>query len=157
MPYLKLDPTWKTRVVAALKRDTPEKRDLSQERRLTGALENRRKQHLWGDLSDERYISEKEALGRQLKLVSGPPPISQLPNLERSAQFIEDLQTLWQHPGATDQQREQLIREVFHRITIDGKEFQSIEPKPAYAPLFASIVTDEKYGYRETESTPTPP
>jgi hypothetical protein len=157
MPYLKLDITWKTRVIAALKTQTPQTGNQIQERRLIGALENLRKQHVWGDLSDEKYKSERETLARQLKLVSAPTPMPQLPNLERSAQFLDDLQVLWQHPGATDQQREELIREVFHRITIEGKDFQSIEPKPAYAPLFASMVTDERYGYQELESTPTPP
>ena len=46
---------------------------------------------------------------------------------------------------------------MFHRITIDGNEFMSIEPKAPYAPLFASIVTSEELGYWEPNSTPTPP
>ena len=45
---------------------------------------------------------------------------------------------------------------VFQRITIDGKDFVDIEPKPEYAPLFATIATGQKVGYRETDSTPTP-
>ncbi len=53
MPYLKLDATWKTRVTTALKRQAPQTRDQSQQKRLIGALENLRKQHLWGVLSDD--------------------------------------------------------------------------------------------------------
>lgn len=45
---------------------------------------------------------------------------------------------------------------MFHRITIDGKEFMSIEPKAPYAPLFASIVTSEELGYWEPNSTQSP-
>jgi len=151
MPYLKLDATWKTRVIAALKALAPQTHDVTQQKRLTGALENLRKQHQWGDLSDERYQREREILQRQLKLVEVPSRPPQLPNLERSARLLDDMQVLWSHPGVSDEQREKLVREVFHRITIDGKELTSIEPKPAYEPLFASIVTNEEYGYWETD------
>ena len=41
---------------------------------------------------------------------------------------------------------------MFHRITIDGNEFMSIEPKAPYAPLFASIVTSEELGYWKPNS-----
>ena len=59
-------------------------------------------------------------------------------------------------PGVTHEEREALVQQVFLRITIDGKEFMSIEPKAPYAPLFASIVTSEEFGYWEPNSTPTP-
>ena len=157
MPYLKLDTTWKTRVTTALKRQAPQTQDQSQQKRLIGALENLRKQHLWGDLSDERYKLERRSLERQLKLVAIPTQPTELPNLERSAKLLEDLPVLWSHPGVTHEQREELVREVFHRITIDGKEFMSIEPKAPYAPLFASIVTSEELGYWEPNSPPSPP
>ena len=157
MPFLKLDATWKTRVIAALKRQAPQTHDQSQQKRLTGALENLRKQHLWGDLSDEKYKLERQTLERQLKLSTEPVQPSELPNLERSARLLEDMQVLWSHEGVTDQQREALVREVFHRITIEGKEFISIEPKPAYVPLFASMATNEEFGYWEPNSPPSPP
>jgi hypothetical protein len=153
MPYLKLDATWKTRVIAALKSQAPQMHDQNQQMRLTRALENLRKQHLWGDLSDERYKLDRQTLERQLKLVAQPPQPTELPNLERSARLLEDMQVLWSHNGVTDEQREALVREVFNRITIDGKQFMSIEPKPAYVPLFASIVTNQEFGYRELDST----
>ena len=73
-----------------------------------------------------------------------------------SAKLLEDPPVLWSHPGVTHEQREELVREVFHRITIDGKEFMSIEPNAPYAPLFASIVTSEEFGYWEPNSTRSP-
>ena len=157
MPYLTLDSTWKTRIIAALKRQAPQMQDQGQQKRLTGALENLRKQHLWGDLSDERYKLERQTLERQLKLVAVPTQPTELPNLERSARLLEDMRVLWSHKGVTDEQREGLVREVFHRITIDGRQFISVEPKPAYAPLFASIVTNEESGYWEPNPLPSPP
>ena len=52
--------------------------------------------------------------------------------------------------------RETLVRQVFLRITIAGKEFVDIEPKPEYAPLFATMVTAQKVGYQELESSRSP-
>ena len=58
--------------------------------------------------------------------------------------------------GEMDGEREALVKQVFQRITIDGKDFVDIEPKPEYAPLFATMVTGQKVGYRETDSAPSP-
>ncbi|MCH7552522.1 MAG: recombinase family protein [Chloroflexi bacterium] len=157
MPYLKLDARWKSRVIAALGTREPEEHDQSQEKRLAQALENLRKQHLWGDISDEKYQCERQVMERQLKLVARPSEPPQLPNLERAAQLLEELPALWLHAGVTDEQREALVREVFHRITIDEKEFVSIEPQPAYVPLFATMLTGREFGYRVLKPPPSPP
>ena len=53
----------------------------------------------------------------------------------------------------TPGEREALVRQVFLRITIAGKEFVDIEPQPEYAPLFATMVTAQKVGYQELESS----
>ena len=45
------------------------------------------------------------------------------------------------------------MREVFRRITIDGKDFVSIESKAEYVPLFAVIASGQKCGYREFDPT----
>ena len=100
---------------------------------------------------------EKKGLERQIKLAAPPSRPPQLPNLERAAELLEELPTLWLHEGVTDEQREALLQEVFHGITIDGKEFASIEPNPAYVPLFATIVADQKLGHRAVECIPPPP
>lgn len=41
---------------------------------------------------------------------------------------------------------ESLVRVVFYRIIIDGKDFASIEPKTANVPLFAAMLTAQKGG-----------
>ena len=79
-----------------------------------------------------------------------------LPNLDRAAQFLDELPKLWSHPGVTDEQRESLVREVFKRITIDGKEFVDIEPKPTYVSLFATLFTGQKVGYHALDPTAPP-
>ena len=75
----------------------------------------------------------------------------------RGAEFLQDLPSLWLHAGVTQEEREALVKQVFQRITIDGKEFVDIEPKPEYAPLFATMVTAQKVGYQELEFLPSPP
>ena len=157
MPHLKLDATWKSRIIAVLRSDEPQQEDRGQGERLRRALENLRKQHQWGDISDDEYRREREIIMRQLKVHTTTVKPTHLPNLERAANFLEDLPALWLHPGVTHEEREALVRQVFRRITIDGKEFVDIEPKPEYAPLFATMVTERKVGYQELESTPSPP
>ena len=88
---------------------------------------------------------------RQLKLLDDAVKPHQLPNLERAAEFLQDLPSLWLHAGVTHEEREALVKQVFQRITIDGKDFVDIEPKPEYAPLFATMVTAQKVGYREMD------
>ena len=157
MPHLKLDATWKGRVIAVLRSDEPPQEDRGQGERLRRALENLRKQHQWGDLSDDEYRREREIIMRQLKVHTTAVKPTHLPNLDRAANFLEDLPALWLHPGVTHEEREALVQQVFRRITIDGKEFVDIEPKPEYAPLFATMLTAQKVGYQELESTLTPP
>ena len=76
----------------------------------------------------------------------------QLPNLERAAEFLQDLPSLWRHAEVTHEEREALVKQVFQRITIDGKDFVDIEPKPECAPLFATTMTGQKVGYQEMDS-----
>ncbi len=40
--------------------------------------------------------------------------------------------------GEWSQQLESLVKEVFSSITIDAESLTSVEPKQAYAPLFAT-------------------
>jgi hypothetical protein len=61
--------------------------------------------------------------------------------MEPSPDYTTAGTALWLHPGVMDEQREALLKEVFSRITIGGKKLMRIEPKPAYEPLFATIVT----------------
>jgi hypothetical protein len=118
------------------------------------ALENLRKQHMWGDLTDDEYRQERIALERQIKLVSPPPQPRHLPNLERAAELLKSLPALWSHSGVKDEQRESLVREVFVQITIDGDKLVSVEPKVNYAPLFATLA--KAYGYCESKSPSSP-
>jgi hypothetical protein len=88
----------------------------------------------------------------QMKLVSPPPQVHHIPNLERSAEILKSMRILWSHSGVNDQQREDFIQKAFKEITIDDKQITAIEPQSNYAPLFDAVVLNPKYGYRETKS-----
>ena len=140
------------RIMAALQEEGPRPADDGRVQTLRQAAENLRKQHLWGDISDDEYRRERSSLERQIKLMMSSTLPFAMPNLERAAGFLKDLPKLWSHPGVTHDQRELLVKEVFARITIDGKSLTSVEPKAPYVPLVANIVVDQGFGYRAFES-----
>ena len=155
--HLHLDESWKRRVLAALQEEGPKPADQSRDVGLRHAIENLRKQHIWGDIADDDYRRERTALERQIKLFTSSVNPANLPNLEKAAGYLKDLPRLWSHPGVTHEQRESLVKGVFSSITIDGESLISIEPMPAYVPLFAAIVIDKGVGYRAFKPPPSPP
>jgi len=136
---------------------TENKANQDQANRLSKVLENLRKQHLWGDISDGDYRREKADLERQIKTLTPNTTPIEMPNMERAAQLLNEMPALWQHPGVTNKQRESLVQEVFNKISIDGDALVTVEPKPEYAPLFAEMLTHTLNGYREFDSPPPPP
>ena len=116
--------------------------DHQEQAKLERALTNLRKQHLWGDISDDDYKQEKQELERHFR-ASAPATVPiYRPNFDRAAQLLADLPALWKHPGTTDSQRELFIKEVFHQIRLRGSSLVSIEPKPDYQPMFACIIAE---------------
>ena len=160
LAYVKLDKGWKTRVAAALRDNggtNENKANQNQSERLSKVMENLRKQHLWGDISDIDYKRDRAELERQLKILALDTTPIEMPNMERAAQLLNEMPALWQHPGVTNKQREALVQEVFNKICIDGDSLVSVEPKPEYSPLFAEMMTHHLDGYRESDSPPPPP
>jgi DNA invertase Pin-like site-specific DNA recombinase len=153
-----LDPRWKGWTIEALKREHRQPAALKdQQPRLEQALANLRKQHLWGDIDDADYQAQKTGLERQLKLIIPTELNIQIPNLEWGAELLGQMNYLWSHPGVTDQQREELVKEVFKSLTIEGEQLRTVEPKPKYVPLFASIIVAQQNEPREPEPPPSPP
>ena len=104
------------------------------------ALKNLGKQHLWGDLTDEEYRSEKRELERQVNTLPQPIIPPDLVNLDRVTQLLSDFSSCWEQPAVTDEQREALINEVFEETRLRGPNLVAIKPKSEYQPLFAYIV-----------------
>lgn len=154
--HMHLTGEWKAAVQKVLRQERATEGDERQSESIKRALENLRKQHLWGDLVDDEYRRERAALERQLRSIYPPLRSPQLPNLERAAQLLTDLPGLWLHPGVSHEQRENLIREVFNEITIDGTRFMTIKPRPVYVPLFATMLLESNVDYCGREPTRSP-
>ena len=157
LPHLHLDDGWKKLVVTALSGESSMVDTTQQIEKLEVALKNLRKQHQWGDISDDEYNREKASLNRQVNILTPRPQLINLPNLEREAQLLNDLPALWSHEGVTNKQREALVQEVFNTIENDGNTLVAIEPKPEYAPLFATVFIQNPVGYCDLDSPPSPP
>ncbi|MDD5703665.1 MAG: recombinase family protein [Dehalococcoidales bacterium] len=158
LPYLQLPVSWKPDIINALQSGKEKKsEDVAQRPRLERAIENIRKQHLWGDLTDAQYKRDRQDLEGQLKSLTQSDLPIQMPNLERAAHLLETLPVLWKHPGTTDQQREEIVKHVFNSITIGGKQIMSVDPKDQYRPFFATIIAHQNVGYPETGPPPSPP
>ena len=106
-------------------------------RRIEGAIANLKKQHIWGAVDDDSFKAEFQSLDRQRRTLRGEATPVQLPNLERAAQLLQDLPTLWQHPGVKDEHRRSLAREVFEELRLREGKLVATKPRPEYAPLFA--------------------
>ena len=60
-----------------------------------------------------------------------------MPNLDRASRSLQDLPTLWNHPGVTPVQQLGLAREVFQEVRSREGRLVAVRPRPRYAPLFA--------------------
>ncbi len=76
-----------------------------------------------------------------------------LPDLDRGAALLEDLPALWSHPGVDDRQREELVRQLLERVTVEGTRLVAIEPRDQYKPLFAYAALT---GVRNSTPRPLP-
>jgi hypothetical protein len=157
LTYLHLPDDWKKMIMGLTTGDEPKAVDDIQKKRMEQALERTRQLYKWGDLTDDEYRKERVELEKQLKLLNPVPQTYNLPNLDRAAQLLNDMPSLWNNQGVTDEQREALIKETFNRIIVDSKQITAIEPKPGYAPLFASIIVKGQYAYCGVNSPPSPP
>ena len=134
---IKLDNNWKGPILKALSTNEP-KVDVSAEiARIESAMANLRKQHLWGMLSDEQLKSEYNTLESQRNQLKKHNEPVILADIERSAELLADLTSLWQHPGTTPEQRRSLARQAFEEVRIKDNLLVAVGPRERCIPLFA--------------------
>ena len=139
-----LDDGWRQAVLGALSQEGPQPDRGVEIGRIDGALANLRKQHLWGAVSDQEFQAEYQSLKRQRSALKPRPTSPETPDLERAAQLVQDLPDMWQHPGVTQGQRRDLVREVFQQIRLREGEMSAVQPRPQYEPLFAYSLWRQK-------------
>ena len=72
-----------------------------------------------------------------------PEVTEEFDDLDRAAELLCDLPTLWEHPGVTQDQRRELIREVFEEIRLRNGKLVAIKPRAEYVPLFAYSIWNQ--------------
>ena len=137
-----IDDGWKDTIAKVLVSEAPRPDNTISLRRLDAAIENLRKQHIWGAIGDDEFEREFRDLERSRRALEedGSAKAINMPNLERAARLLGDLPKLWEHPGVSGDQRKELVRRAFDDIRIDGHQLVSVTPKPEYAPLFAYTI-----------------
>jgi len=58
-------------------------------------MKNLRKQHLWGDITDEEYRRDKQELQRQTNNTTTQNVTATFINFDKGAQLLSDLPALW--------------------------------------------------------------
>ena len=132
-----LDDGWREAVLAAMVNEGPKPDHTLELKRIQAAIANLRKQHLWGAITDDEFKAEYRELERQSRLLEAAQSDPLTPNLDRAASLLQDLPSLWNHPGVTLEQRRDLAREVFEEVRINEGSLVAVKPRPVYAPLFA--------------------
>ncbi len=127
-------------VVVELRRRQNVQHDAGEAKRLEREMERWRKLFVLGDIDEDRYRREASPLRRRIAELDRPQEVL---DVERAVLYLCDVGGLWAE-SPRPQQRE-FVREVFERITIDGREIESVAPKPLYAPLFV-VDRRERFG-----------
>lgn len=140
VPYISLSPEIKDQVISQLTNPIPNAQSSSENGRLEQALNNLRKQHLWGDVNDEEYRQQKLFIERQLNAFRNTSEAQNVVNLTRACELMSELVNVFSHEGVTDVQREAFIKEVFASVRLDGNKLIAIEPKAVYKPIFTAIL-----------------
>ena len=105
-----------------------------QRARLRTRLENLRKQHEWGDLTDDQYRSLREEVERQLILL---PDHEKLVSFERHRQILVSMAENVER--ATPAQLRELIEILVERVDVAGREVREIRWTPAAVPFFDAV------------------
>ena len=134
---VQLDDDWRQTILKALANQGPQPDHSLDVKRIESALANLRKQHLWGAIDDGTFKAEHQVLQRQVKSIQPSSPQLMMPNLDRASRLLQDLPTLWNHPGVTAAQQQGLAREVFQEVRLREGRLVAVRPRPRYAPLFA--------------------
>ena len=99
--------------------------------RLLTSLEQLKKQHAWGDLSDAEYLSKRDATRTAL---------AELPDGDRIRAFDAYRARILALPDAIEaaspERREELCRIVVHRVVVHDRRLEAIDWMPAARPFF---------------------
>jgi hypothetical protein len=65
---------------------------------------------MWGDVSDDRYVRERQGLRREIDGLRPQENIINITDSDRAADLLKDQPQSWSHRGATGHPREALVK-----------------------------------------------
>ncbi|MGA3031129.1 MAG: recombinase family protein [Candidatus Limnocylindrales bacterium] len=121
----------------------------SQRTRLTNRLEQLRKQHAWGDISDAEYMKERDATRATL---------ASLPDGDRIRAFDTYRARVLALPeaieAASPARREELCRLVVERVVVSDRAVEAIVWTPPARPFFAGVGEKRQRACPQGDSNP---
>jgi len=119
---IRIDDDWRQAILKAIANESPKPDQTLEIKRVESAMENLKKQHLWGAVTDEAFKSQYREFQIQLSRLNqeAEADASLGPDLERAGQLLKNLPVLWQHPGVTNEQRRDFAREVFNKVVLSS-------------------------------------
>ncbi|MGD0854578.1 MAG: recombinase family protein [Dehalococcoidia bacterium] len=93
---------------------------------LEARLERIKKLFAWGDITEKKYMAEKEEILVNLNRLSIPKIDGTI--LERLATFLNSVAAAWK--GASHEQRNAIARQLFTETWIKDKQVVAVKPRP---------------------------
>ncbi len=120
-----------------------------QRTRLLTRLEQLKKQHAWGDLTDAQYQAERDATRAAL---DAPPDENRVMAFDvYRAQLLALPEAIEQASAA---RREELCRMVVERVVVNDRQLEAIEWTPPARPFFARLSPGRQREWPQGDSNP---
>ena len=114
----------------------------AERQRLERARDNLKSLFVWGDLAEADYRRQREEIDRQILAIAPVAAPVALTGIRRAAELLQDMGSLWLHPGVNPERRKEFTDEVFEEIQFDEKGIRAVLPRDEYRPLIAVAEAD---------------
>lgn len=121
---------WKEQILKQIDAAADAEEVESKRRALIAQMTRSRNLYIHGDLADPEYQKEKQRIELGLSKLQAVA----MPDLEKAAQLLNTVGTLWQH--ATDRERLELARSLFEKLYLRQGQLVACEPRAPLYPLF---------------------
>ncbi len=121
------------RILEAQRKLEPDDDNVDEVRaRWEAQLDRIKKLYKWGDMGEEDYRLEKEAIQKEMV---GLAPKTRQADLSKLALFLANIGEAWR--VASGEQRNKLARTLFQEIWIKDSQVVAVRPQPELQPFFA--------------------
>ena len=94
-------------------------------------LDRIKKLYKWGDISEEEYRRERQAVQKGMVALA---PETRQTNLDKLAEFLTNIGEAWR--AASAEQKNKLARTLFQEIWIKDNQVVAVKPQPELEPFF---------------------